>query len=110
MFLAVKSKMKSMPGLPSPNCILLVKPGIGGIACDCVIAVAGVSQVVLTVLNLAQESCQLAGSPQAIARVTGRTSPDPLKNGGKNGPDLLARIPGPKLCPNIASMRGGRGT
>ena len=82
-----------------------LNPGIGGI--DCVIAVAGVSQVVLTRLNLARGSCQLAGSPQAIARVTGRTSPgDPLKYWGEERP-RPARVdtPGHKRCPNLASIK-----
>ena len=57
------------PGLPSHDRIFSLNPGIGGIGCD--IAAGGVSQVVLTRLNLAQGILQLAGSPQAIARVTG---------------------------------------
>ena len=50
---------------------------------------------------------QLAGLPQAIARVTGRTSPGaPLKNWGEERP-RPARVdtPSPKLCPNIASIK-----
>ena len=48
---------------------------------------------------------QLAGSPQAIARIAGRTSPDgTLKHWGK---ELTrpARVdtPVPKLCPDVAS-------
>jgi hypothetical protein len=46
------------------------------------------------------ESLQLAGSPQAIAQVAGRTSPGaPLKNEAKNGPDLLDGYPGAQTMP-----------
>ena len=42
-------------GLPGHGCILLITLGVGGIICD--LADAGVSQVVLTRLNLAQGNC-----------------------------------------------------
>ena len=50
-----KGKRCVTQGLPSHGCILLITLGVGGIVCD--IADEGVSQVVLTRLNLAQGNC-----------------------------------------------------
>ena len=90
------------PGLPSHDCILLAKPRnrryrlrhIGWRS-----STSCVNKVMW--LNLAQGSSQLAGSLQAIARVTERTSPGaPLKNWGEEQP-RPARVdtPGPKTMP-----------
>ena len=88
------------PGLPSHDCILLVELKIGAIGC--VIAAAGVSRVLLTSFDLAQGILQLAGSPQAIVRVTGRTSPGaPLKIWGEERP-RPARVDTP--AQNYAQM------
>ena len=51
----------SRRGYPVTNAFSSLNPGIGGI--NSVIAVEGASQAVLKRLNLAQGSCQLAGSP-----------------------------------------------
>ena len=77
-------------------------PGIGGM--DSAIAVAGVHSQGETLLIASR---QLAGLPQVIARVTGRTSSGaPLKNWGEQRP-RSSRVdsPGPTLCPNIASIK-----
>ena len=67
---AERVQVVSRWGLPGHDCILLITLGVGGIVCD--LADGGVSQVVLTRLNLAQgELSQRLNSLAGISRLCG---------------------------------------
>ena len=94
----------SFRGYPATTAFFSLKPGIGGI--DCVIAVEGVSQVVLTRLNLAQGELSVSWIIPGNCAGNWKDQPGrPLKIWGEERPrPTRVDTPAPKLSPNIASI------